>query len=82
MLFTQEPMEVTENLVPMLLTRNNTRYANVESNAGGGYFATKVKAKVPRVKVEGFFQGKNKESRILTNAATVNEMDKVIRTEA
>lgn len=72
-LFTQEPMEVTENLVPMLLTRNNTRYANVESNAGGRYFAVKIKTKLPRVKVDWFYQSKNKESRILTNAATVNE---------
>ncbi len=74
-LYTQEPMEKTESMVPMMFKRNGTRYANIESNAGGRYFAIKVaeKAKTPPTKVTWFHQSKNKESRILTNQSTVNE---------
>lgn len=73
-LYTQESMDRTEDMVVMLFERNNTRNALIESNAGGRYFATKVKLKAIRTKVTWFHQGKNKESRILTNQSTVNQM--------
>jgi len=71
-LYTQEPMEVAEERLPMMFERSDTRYANVESNAGGRYFAVKLSKKT-RTKVKWFYQKKNKEARILTNAGTVNE---------
>ena len=70
-LFTKEPMEVTENAMAMMLERTNTRVAVIESNNGGRSFARNVQRLAPRVKVEWFHQSGNKESRILSNSATV-----------
>ena len=70
-LFTKESMEVTEEATAMLLTRNNTRVAYIESNNGGRSFARTIQRLAPRVKVEWFHQSGNKESRILSNSATV-----------
>ncbi len=70
--YTQEDMEETEILVPMMLDRSDTRYAYIESNAGGRFFAKKIQART-RAKIKWFYQSGNKESRILTNSATVNE---------
>lgn len=69
-LFTKESMEVTEEATAMLLTRNNTRVAYIESNNGGRSFARTIQRLAPRVKVEWFHQSGNKESRILSNSAT------------
>lgn len=70
-LFTKESMEVTENAMAMMLERSNTRVAVIESNNGGRSFARNVQRLAPRVKVEWFHQSGNKESRILSNSATV-----------
>lgn len=70
-LFTKEPMEETEQAVSMMLQRNNTRVAYIESNNGGRSFARNIQRLTPRVKVEWFHQSANKESRILSNSATV-----------
>ena len=70
-LYTQEPMEVTEQATANLLTRNDCRSASIESNNGGRGFARNVQRLAPRVKVEWFHQSGNKESRILSNSATV-----------
>ena len=70
-LFTKEPMEVTENAMAMMLERTNTRVAVIESNNGGRSFARNVQRLAPRVKIEWFHQSGNKESRILSNSATV-----------
>lgn len=70
-LFTKEPMEVTEQAVSMMLQRNNTRVAYIESNNGGRSFARNIQRLAQRVKVEWFHQSANKESRILSNSATV-----------
>ncbi len=70
--YTQEDMEKTERLLPIMFERSDTRYSRIESNSGGRYFAAKV-AKNTKAKVTWFHQSKNKESRILTNAATVTE---------
>ena len=70
-LYTQEPMEVTEQATANLLTRNDCRQVAIESNNGGRGFARNVQRLAPRVKVEWFHQSGNKESRILSNSATV-----------
>jgi predicted phage terminase large subunit-like protein len=72
--YTQEPMEKTEVYVPLMLTKNDIREARIESNNGGRGFARVVDKKAPFCKVDWFFQGENKEARILTNAATVTEL--------
>lgn len=72
LVYTQEPMEKAEISVPLMLERSDTRYSNIESNAGGRFFAVKVSKKT-KAKVKWFYQGGNKESRIITNAATVNQ---------
>ncbi|MFI3306636.1 MAG: phage terminase large subunit [Rikenellaceae bacterium] len=71
--FTQKPMEETEPMVAQMLKRNGTRVARIESNNGGRGFARAVKKLSHPTKVETFNQGANKESRILTNSATVLE---------
>ncbi len=69
--YSPEPMEVTETLVADMLLRNDTRLARVESNNGGRGFARAVQERARGVKVEWFHQSENKEARILSNSATV-----------
>lgn len=76
MVYTDEPVEVTMESVPMLLKRANTKLARIESNAGGRTFAVTVQKTIRVIKanceVSWFHQGDNKESRITTNAGLVN----------
>ncbi len=72
-LHTQEAMEKTEILVPMMLERNGTKDAKIESNNGGRGFARVVKDKASNTTVTWFHQGSNKEARILTTASQVVE---------
>lgn len=69
--YSPEPMEVTEGLVAEMLVRSDTRTAHIESNNGGRGFARAVQSLAPGVKVEWFHQSENKEARILSNSATV-----------
>ena len=69
--YSREPMEVTEKLVADMLARNLTRIAFVESNNGGRGFARAVGALCDIVHIEWFHQSGNKEARILSNSATV-----------
>jgi predicted phage terminase large subunit-like protein len=69
--FSSEPMEVTEGLVAEMLVRSGVSVAVIESNNGGRGFARAVRKLVPDVKVEWFHQSGNKEARILSNSATV-----------
>ena len=69
--YSREPMEVTEVQVAKMLQNNSVRQAAVESNNGGRGFARAVQRLVPRVKVEWFHQSNNKEARILSHSATV-----------
>ena len=71
-LYTLDPMEVTENSLPNMLNQNGTKTADIESNNGGRYFALNVGKKTDAL-VLWFHQGKNKESRILSNSAQVQE---------
>jgi predicted phage terminase large subunit-like protein len=72
-LYTQEPMEVTEKELPLMLERNDIRDAMIESNNGGRGFARVIDEKTPRTVVRWFHQSGNKESRILTNSSAVTE---------
>ncbi len=71
MVYSREPMEVTEPMVAEMLRRSDTRQAAIESNNGGRGFARAVQRRVPDIRVEWFHQSGNKEARILSNAATV-----------
>lgn len=70
-LYTDEPMEVTEPATAKMMIENDTRIAHVESNNGGRGFARNVAKLAPHVNIKWFHQSGNKESRILTNSATV-----------
>lgn len=76
-LYTEKPMEYTEPATAAMLNRNATQKAWIESNNGGRGFARKIKElligthKNPRVYVKWFHQGDNKQVRIATNAASV-----------
>jgi predicted phage terminase large subunit-like protein len=69
--YSREPMEVTERLVGKMLLDNATRTALVESNNGGRGFARAVQRLAPQTRIEWFHQSGNKEARILSHSATV-----------
>ncbi|MFR9661308.1 MAG: phage terminase large subunit, partial [Rikenellaceae bacterium] len=69
--YTREPMEVSEALVAAMLRDGAVPLARIESNNGGRGFARAVQRLAPDVKVEWFYQGANKEARILSNSATL-----------
>lgn len=72
--YTNEPMEVTEPLVAGGLMKNKVHYADIESNNGGRGFARKIQDMCyGMVSVSWFHQGENKESRVITKAATVKQ---------
>lgn len=70
-LYTAEPMEITEGLTIKQLNRMKVDVANVESNNGGRGFA-RVVDKGTNTYVTWFHQSSNKEARIFSNSATVN----------
>ncbi len=69
--YTREPMEVSEPLVACMLLDTQTSLCVIESNNGGRGFARAVGKLAPTVKIEWFHQSANKEARILSNSATV-----------
>lgn len=69
-IMTDDPIERTTESVPMMLNRNATHYANIESNNGGRAFAKIIEPKTI-TKINSFTQSANKESRIITNAGLV-----------
>ena len=70
--YTDESTEVTTVTVPRLINTNNVQKAWVESNNGGSQFEKTIRKKVRALTVP-FYQGANKESRIITNAPFVNQ---------
>lgn len=75
-IFTQDPMEVTEPAVAKMLTKDNVGNANIESNNGGRGFARNVQKELKQLKnthtkVNWFHQGENKIARILSNSTGV-----------
>lgn len=71
-LYTAEPMEKTEPWTIDLINSNNVSKAKIESNNGGRGFARVVKKEVDCF-VDWFYQSANKESRIFSNSAQVND---------
>ena len=70
--YTDENTDVTTVTVPRLINANGVQKAWIESNNGGAQFEKVVKKKVRAITVP-FYQGMNKESRIVTNAPFVNQ---------
>jgi predicted phage terminase large subunit-like protein len=70
--YTDESTDVTTVTVPRLINANGVQKAWIESNNGGSQFEKQVKKKVRALTVP-FYQGQNKESRIVTNAPFVNQ---------
>lgn len=70
--YTQDPQEITEPETAAMFDRNKINEAYVESNAGGRAFARNVDrlTKVFHV-IKPFYQGDNKESRVVSNSAEV-----------
>lgn len=76
-IYTQEPMEVTEPATARQLALQQVEYAKIESNNGGRSFARAVESHLATLKafncrVEWFHQSENKQVRIYTNSAKVN----------
>ena len=70
--FTEENTDVTTVTVPALINRNGCQKAWIESNNGGSQFEKIIKKKV-RCLTYPFYQSQNKESRIVTASAAVNQ---------
>jgi len=71
-LYTDKPMEATEPLTIEQFQRNKVKIANIESNNGGRGFARVVDKGAVSTHVQWFHQSSNKEARIFSNSATVN----------
>lgn len=71
-ILTSEGTDVTYVSVPAQINLNKTTRVWCESNNGGQQFGKTIEKKV-KAKVELFYNGANKEARILTNASTVNQ---------
>ena len=69
---TDENTDVTTVTVPAMINRNGTQKVWVESNNGGAGYEKVIKKKV-RAMTDPFYQGGNKESRIITASAMVNQ---------
>ena len=78
-LFTKEPMEVTEPLLARKLVENEVNLCWIESNNGGRGFARNVERlmrenhSTNHSTIKWFHQSKNKQARILTNATWLME---------
>ena len=78
-LYTKEPMEVTEPATAKMLYENGVNIADIESNNGGRGFARQVerilreKYNSNKTKINWFHQFQNKKARILSNATWVME---------
>lgn len=77
--YTQKPMEFTEIEVAKALTRFDVVVANIESNNGGRSFARNVEKNMremgnTKTIVRWFHQSNNKNTRIFTHSADVQNM--------
>lgn len=75
-LYTKDPMEITEPATADMLTRNNVGNALIESNNGGRGFARNVERELRErgnyhTEIKWFHQNKNKVARILSNSTGV-----------
>lgn len=72
MICTDENTDITTVTVPAMINRNGTQKVWVESNNGGAGYEKVIKKKI-RAITDPFYQGSNKESRIITESAMVNQ---------
>lgn len=75
-IYTQKPMETTEQMVAESITKHSVQVANIESNNGGRGFARSVERLCRTMgntttRVAWFHQSANKASRIFTRSAEV-----------
>lgn len=75
-LYTKEPMEITEPLQAQMMTKDNVGISNIESNNGGRGYARNVEKECIKLgnrhtKIKWFHQSENKMARILSNATGV-----------
>lgn len=71
--YTDEPMEVTEPGCAAMLIKHNVNLCDIESNNGGRGFARKVNDLTPpNIVIDWFTMSGNKESRIFSQSAQVN----------
>lgn len=76
-IYTKEPMEITEPAVAQALHKHRVNRARFESNAGGRAFARNVRRILEQelrsnlTNISWFHQSKNKVARILTNSTWV-----------
>lgn len=75
-LFTKEPMEITEPLQAKMMTKDKVGYSKIESNNGGRGYARNVNRELKELRnyhtiVDWFHQSENKKARILSNSTGV-----------
>lgn len=70
--YTDENTDITTVTVPRLINTQGSERVWVESNNGGAQYEKTIKKKIRALTVP-FYQGANKESRIVTNAPFVNQ---------
>lgn len=78
-LYTKKPMEYTEPKTAEMITKNATDWVDVESNNGGRGFARNVEKQCremgnTKTFINWFCQTENKQVRIFTKSADVNNM--------
>lgn len=69
---TEDNTDVTTITIPMMINRNSVEYVWVEANAGGALFEKTIRSKI-RATTKTFHQTGNKEARIITASALVNQ---------
>lgn len=78
-LYTKEPMEITEPAQAKMLVENNVNDADIESNNGGRGYARNVGSILQtqynwnKCRINWFHQSANKKARILSNSTWVME---------
>lgn len=75
MVYTQEPQEITEDMVADLFKSTHIGEAIIESNNGGRAFARNVdRITGYKYTISWFHQSENKEARILSNSSNVKRL--------
>ncbi len=78
-LYTKEPMEITEKKQAKMMHKNGVNKSTIESNNGGRTYARNVERimkdelKTNKTVIRWFHQSKNKQARILSNSSWVNQ---------
>lgn len=76
LIYTQDPMEVTEPMTAKMISKEHVGCAIIESNNGGRGFARNVERECralgnTHTNIQWFHQGANKQARIFSNSASV-----------